>query len=258
MNQINYYDVLGVSKSASDEDIKKAYRKLAMQWHPDRSDDPNAKEKFQEISNAYGVLSDSEKRKQYDTSRFSSNIPFNFNSNTNFNFNFNSNSNSYDMFKNVFGHDFMSESVASTKNFNDINCTLEEIYNGCIKKFKISSKDQNELVEININPGTPQNTRIQRKNCIFRIKYKEHNRFKVNKYDLHYNYNIGLQEYINGFSIVIEHLDGKKKKITNSYGGTTLSPESLHMIVPNLGLPKKDKSYGNLVVHFTIVLPKTI
>ena len=62
----DYYEVLGVDKGADEKEIKKAYRKLAMKYHPDRSEDPNATEKFKEISEAYAVLSDDEKRQRYD------------------------------------------------------------------------------------------------------------------------------------------------------------------------------------------------
>ena len=61
------YGVLGVSRSASADEIKKAYRKLAMEFHPDRNpDNPKAEEKFKEVSEAYAVLSDADKRRQYD------------------------------------------------------------------------------------------------------------------------------------------------------------------------------------------------
>jgi curved DNA-binding protein len=64
----DYYDILGVSKNARDDELKRAYRKLAMKYHPDKN--PNkkeAEERFKEINEAYAVLSDKEKRKQYDT-----------------------------------------------------------------------------------------------------------------------------------------------------------------------------------------------
>ena len=62
----DYYEILGVSKSASEAEVKDAYRKLALQYHPDRNKAPEAEEKFKEISEAYAVLSDSGKRRQYD------------------------------------------------------------------------------------------------------------------------------------------------------------------------------------------------
>ena len=63
----DYYNVLNVSKSASADEIKKAYRKLAIKWHPDKNKgDASAEEQFKKISEAYDVLSDDDKRSQYD------------------------------------------------------------------------------------------------------------------------------------------------------------------------------------------------
>lgn len=66
MPKKDYYEILGVDRNASKKDIKRAYRRLARKYHPDVSDDPNAAEKFKEISEAYAVLSDDEKRQRYD------------------------------------------------------------------------------------------------------------------------------------------------------------------------------------------------
>src|SRR5674536_318971 len=63
----DYYQVLGVDKKASADEIKKAYRKLALKWHPDKNpNNKSAEEKFKKISEAYAVLSNKEKRQQYD------------------------------------------------------------------------------------------------------------------------------------------------------------------------------------------------
>lgn len=75
-NSKDYYQVLGVSRSASDAEVKKAYRKLAAKLHPDRNpEDPKATKKFQELNLAYQVLSDPEERRKYDQLGYDANNP---------------------------------------------------------------------------------------------------------------------------------------------------------------------------------------
>ncbi|HAP9912561.1 TPA: DnaJ domain-containing protein, partial [Enterococcus faecium] len=62
----DYYEVLGLSKGASEDEIKKAYRKLSKKYHPDINKEPDAEEKFKEVSEAYEILSDPQKRAAYD------------------------------------------------------------------------------------------------------------------------------------------------------------------------------------------------
>ena len=67
MSNKDFYETLGVARSASDDEIKKAFRKLAMKYHPDRNpDDKAAEEKFKEVQYAYAILSDKEKKTAYD------------------------------------------------------------------------------------------------------------------------------------------------------------------------------------------------
>src|SRR5512136_547833 len=66
MTNRDYYEILGIPRNASTDDIKSAFRKLARQYHPDVSKEPDAEERFKEINEAYGVLSDPQKRARYD------------------------------------------------------------------------------------------------------------------------------------------------------------------------------------------------
>ncbi|MGC9347434.1 MAG: molecular chaperone DnaJ [Anaerolineae bacterium] len=121
MNQ-DYYEVLGVSRDASPEDIKQAYRKLARQYHPDVNKEPDAEEKFKEVNAAYEVLSDSQKRSMYD--RFGTEGPPGFGG-----FDFGGARDPFDIFAEVFGNfgnfgGFGRTGRAGPRRGNDIRSSL--------------------------------------------------------------------------------------------------------------------------------------
>eukprot|EP00286_Rhodomonas_abbreviata_P010544 CAMPEP_0181339386 /NCGR_PEP_ID=MMETSP1101-20121128/29228_1 /TAXON_ID=46948 /ORGANISM="Rhodomonas abbreviata, Strain Caron Lab Isolate" /LENGTH=150 /DNA_ID=CAMNT_0023450351 /DNA_START=38 /DNA_END=487 /DNA_ORIENTATION=+ len=150
MSEINYYDILQLTKNSTDPEIKKAYRKLAMKWHPDKNPD-NAEEaakKFQEIGEAYDVLSDMEKRAIYDQFGYEGlrdGIP---NSDGETMGAYSYKQNAQEIFENFFGtknpfatFGFEAMPFASKLNkpgpqkgkpvtFN-LECSLKELYNGC-------------------------------------------------------------------------------------------------------------------------------
>jgi molecular chaperone DnaJ len=102
----DYYEILGVDKTATQEEIKKAYRKLAIKYHPDKNpDNPEAEEKFREISEAYETLGNEDKRAEYD--------------------------NPPTMFNSVFG--YQKPTIRTV-----LNCTLEELYNKVTKEVHYS------------------------------------------------------------------------------------------------------------------------
>jgi len=274
---MNPYEVLGVSETCSEEDIKKAYRKLALKWHPDRCTDPDAKRKFQDISSAYSILSDKEQRAKYDKygSVDQSPSPSPSPSPGPGGAHFAGNIDPQKLFEEFFGSGSGSGmggmnmgSMGSMRGLNmgmggmrgfrmhfdmpqppvkDFYCSLEEIYNGCTKRFKINGA----LEEISIQPEAQEGTKYQLRGCIFQLRHRPHDLFTRNGNDLHMNMELSLSEYINGFSFVVDHLDGKKKRISNRCGGTKIGNKEITMSVPGLGM----SSEGNLIVHIVIQLP---
>lgn len=154
---MEYYKILGVEKNSDLNDIKKAYKKLAIKWHPDKNKSKEAEEKFKQINEAYSVLSDENKRYKYDSNiNFTNNLdPFdifntffemnisNFNRQNRYN-NMNNNINTNNLF------DFIShfENMNINNNFTSVS-TQTIIKNGQVYKKKIINENGIQKVYIN-------------------------------------------------------------------------------------------------------------
>lgn len=157
MNQRkDYYKILGVQKTANDQQLKKAYRKLAIKYHPDKNKgNKQAQEKFKQISQAYSVLSDPQKRKQYDNP----NVRFNPFQNNGFNSGFSS-ENMQDIFNSVFGNGGFGGFQTHFQNNNlsvRVTITFDQMITGCKKKIaynrRLNNKNVRQQLQIDIPYG---------------------------------------------------------------------------------------------------------
>ena len=138
----DYYKTLNVKRDASQDEINKSYRRLAMKYHPDRSKSSEDQEKFKEIAQAYEVLGDPKKRAHYD--RFGAEGAQNYSANQGSNSNFNQEfhfGDSSQNFEDIFGS-FFGEQRAQSQKGRDLsymlNLTLQEAYHGCTKVINYS------------------------------------------------------------------------------------------------------------------------
>ncbi|XP_039263045.1 dnaJ homolog subfamily B member 13-like [Styela clava] len=187
---VDYYSVLGVTRNATDSDIKKAYRKLALKFHPDKNKEPGASEKFKQIAEAYDVLADNKKRATYDQfgeEGLKGGIPSDRGGFTN---GYTFHGNAEKVFRDFFGGsnpfaDLLGEpdimnafggihgrgrKKQDSPIERELHLTLEEIYHGCTKKMKISRRVMNEdghtssirdkILTINVRPGWKAGTKI--------------------------------------------------------------------------------------------------
>lgn len=141
MPKQDYYQILGVNQSSEEREIKKAYKKLAMKYHPDRNPgNKTAEEKFKKIKEAYEVLNDSKKRAAYDQYGHTAFEQGNTNNNT-FTHSFNTNSDFSDIFGDVFGDIFSGNRTQRSSKGSDLRynmlLTLEEAVRGTIKEIHI-------------------------------------------------------------------------------------------------------------------------
>jgi curved DNA-binding protein len=290
MADLDYYKILNVSKTASDSEIKKAYRKLAMKYHPDHAKgDSRAEERFKEISEAYAVLSDKTKRQKYDTfgsagfhQRFSQEDifrgfdlgeifkEFGFGGGNMFTgrgggqrFSFGSGS--------PFGFQSNPQQTQQMKGSNlvyEMPLTLQEIVSGTTKSIAFQHGGQAHNLTVKIPKGmiTGKKLRIAGKgeqsryggppgDLFVQAKIISDPTYRIEEYDLHMNREIKLSEAILGKQVAIPTLTGKDRNLT-------IPPGTRHKTKMRLvghGLPfMKGKKKGDLYVHISVYMPKNL
>ena len=253
---MDYYSILGVNKGASPEDIKKAYRKLAMKHHPDRGGDEG---KLQQINEAYDTLKNPQKRADYDNPqpRFDTNTmnrgPFG------------------NGFEDVFETMFRQNAGRQRRPRNrDITVAADieliDVLQGknLIVTYRLFS-GKNETVDVEIPAGAKHgdtvkfdslgddgDPRAQRGDLLVRIRVKKHKTFVRQDNSLYTDAHLNIFDCLTGTTLLIQTLDNKKVKL-NIPKGT--KPNQVFSI-PHYGLPDlRTRQKGHLYVKLQVTVP---
>ncbi|KAK6138163.1 hypothetical protein DH2020_028099 [Rehmannia glutinosa] len=284
-----YYEILGVPKTASPDDLKKAYKKAAIKNHPDKGGDP---EKFKELAHAYEVLSDPEKREIYDQYGEDAlkegmgggggmHDPF-------------------DIFSSFFGGSPFggSKSGASMKcsgcQGNGMKVTIRQLGPGMIQQMQhpcneckgtgetISDKDrcpqckgekvvqEKKVLDVHVEKGMQNGQKITfpgeadeapdtvTGDIVFVLQQKEHPKFKRKGDDLFVEHSLSLTEALCGFQFILSHLDGRQLLI-KSQPGEVVKPDSFKAINDE-GMPMYQRPFmkGKLYIHFNVEFPDSL
>jgi len=288
MEYQDYYKALGIKQSASPDDIKKAYRNLAKQYHPDMNpDDAVAEQKFKTVSEAYEVLSDPEKRKLYDQlganwkdyarakdrgqdpfagryggyqqrpdgaryTRYTSDEAEGM---------FGGFS---DFFRSFFGGS-RGDTLGTPRDAEaELPITLEDAYHGGLKRLRVNG----EQVSIRLKPGVRNGQRIrvkgkgqpgpsgQRGDLLLTLKFRPHERFTVSGTDLHTAIEVGLYQAMLSEEVHVTGLDGSTLKVKLPAG---VQPgQKLRLRGKGLPALQAGDLPGSLYVEVNILLPKSL
>lgn len=263
---MDHYNTLGLQRGATQEEIKKAYRSMAMKHHPDRGGD---EKKFKEISAAYEVLGDPQKKQMYDMGVDPSNQQdFGFHQRGPFEFHFGT-ENLNDIFNN-FGFGFNQRQMRRNKSINvNVDLTLEDVLNGKDIDAEISIPGgRKKIINISIPPGIEHGQQIRYGgmgdnsipnappgDLIVNIKVKNHSLFKREGDALMVEKIISVWDAILGCDLVVDTIDNKKLSLTIPSG---TQPDTVFSC-RNEGLPNmRNKVRGNLLVKIKIQIPRNL
>jgi len=263
---MDYYSTLGLNRGASVEDIKKAYRSMAMKHHPDRGGDES---KFKEIEEAYRTLSDPQKKQMIDQG-IDPNAQFQrgFRQGDPFEFHFGT-ENLNDIFTN-FGFGFGSRRMQRNRSFNvNVTVTLEDVLTGKEVNAEIGLQSgEQKLINISIPAGIDNGQSIryqgmgdhtyrdvQPGDLIVSVRVLPHERFRREGDNLIYDHRITAWDAMLGTSIKIETLDHKHIDVIIPPG---TQPETV-LSCKGEGLPNiRSRQRGNLLIKIQVEIPRNL
>ena len=278
MSETDYYKILGLEKSASPEEIKKKYRKLAMKYHPDKTKgDKASEEKFKQISEAYAVLSDPEKKKEYDTfgssgfkQRYSQEDIF-----RNFDFDDILRGFGFGGFggfsggrRSQGGFAGQRTAVKGSDLVYELPLTLKEIAEGATKPIMLQHQGASGQVNVRIPKGMIEGKKIRLADkgeaspyggppgdLFIKSRVLPDPVFFADGHDLNVNKTIKLSEALMGTTVSVPTIYGKELSLK-------IPPGTQHrtkMRIPGQGLPHmKGHAQGDLYVHILLSFPKEL
>ena len=270
----DYYSLLGVSKSASSDEIRKAFRKLAAKYHPDKNpNDPAAEERFKEINEAYTVLSDEEKRKFYDTYGTAEGKPP-FSGRATVNVDPSQFGGFSDFFQSLFGDAFSSggfSSHGSSNPFRDfqgysaaqpqsteasIRVPLEKAYHGGNTTISVNGRH----IEVTIPKGTHKGAKLRLRgqapnggDLYLVVKLEPHPVFKLDGHDIRIKATVLDYMAVLGGAIRVPTLDGD---VEINLPPQTQSGRTLRL--KGQGWLKRDGTRGDAYAEITLAIPSEI
>ena len=286
----DYYDLLGVDRSADENTIKKAYRKLARQYHPDVNKDPEAEEKFKEIGEAYEVLGDPEKREQYDAlgqgwspgQDFSP--PPDWEPAYSGDHQYSTAGDVSDFFEQMFGarggpsyHHYQAPPMRGADHEAEIEVTLQDAFHGAKHRISLDAVEvgaegqvhrHRKTLDVSIPAGATEGTRIRLSgqggagtdgapngDLFLRVRLAPDPRFEVDGKDLETALAVSPWEAALGTKVPLTLLDGKTAMLTIKAG----SQSGTQLRLKGKGMPGRGtRKAGDLLARVKIVVPKNL
>jgi DnaJ-class molecular chaperone len=281
MTDTEYYDILGISKDSDENTIKKAYRKLALKYHPDKASENNKEEyeeKFKEVAHAYGILSDPEKKQLYD--QFGKGA---------LDGNGGPGVNPFDIFNDIFGngggfggqgfppgvhvrmggHPFGFHQGNFVKKTKDtvirLEVSLQDIYNGTSREIKVKrnveGKNEETTLKINIPSGCQDGIKMVKKGAgnkqpehepgdvIIVISHEEHPVFNLSENHIIMHKEISFGSSLIGVKFTVKHLSGELITVKID----DLIEDGDLRVIKGKGIPHmRTNEIGDFVIKFSV------